>query len=163
MMSPRLASNSPTWANASLRSHRWSAKVCRMRRLPSVSSCSLTQPERPSAAYWPNSRSGTGSTSPFSGIRPTCQTAEQHRMRSRSLVDGRRLHPAVFFCVSMHILAIEVRHLVHQGHIELEALRLVEVFGRICVIAFVGRLLTQSPHAFLVFLVELLAVSHRIL
>ena len=60
----------------------------------------------------------------------------------------------------IHILAIEVRHLVHQRHIQLEALRLVEMLGRICVIAFVRRLLTQSSHVFLVFLVELFAVPH---
>lgn len=63
----------------------------------------------------------------------------------------------------IHILAIKVRHLVHQRHIQLVALRLVEMLGRICVIAFVRRLLTQLSHALLVFLVELLSVSHRVL
>lgn len=60
-------------------------------------------------------------------------------------------------------MAIEVRHLVHQRHIQLEALRLVEMLGRICVIAFVRRLLTQLSHVLLVFLVELHSVSHRVL
>ena len=63
----------------------------------------------------------------------------------------------------IHILAIKVRHLVHQRHIQLVVLRLVEMLGRICVIAFVRRLLTQLSHALLVFLVELLSVSHRVL
>ena len=37
------------------------------------------------------------------------------------------------------------------------------MLGRICVIAFVRRLLTQLSYVLLVFLVELLSVSHRVL